>query len=181
MLICERMRFRYKMNRVLFLGGILSLSFYFFISLFLGMLLFADRSKKNWKLMVFLVILTAISYQIPQVYNTIWSRFVWDADAGTFVGNNRQDQIFSDFWDTIKGTPLMITGVGSIISSEYIGTSASLLVVIAKHGLLFVVPIISAFLIMAGANLTVGGNGMFSRCILYLHYINAQVSIRLTR
>ena len=149
MLICERMRFRYKMNRVLFLGGILSLSFYFFISLFLGMLLFADRSKKNWKLMVFLVILTAISYQIPQVYNTIWSRFVWDADAGTFVGNNRQDQIFSDFWDTIKGTPLMITGVGSIISSEYIGTSASLLVVIAKHGLLFVVPIISAFLIMA--------------------------------
>lgn len=149
MLLCERMNFQNKYNRILLVGGLLSLSFYFIITLFLGLLLFSERSKNKWKWVFILTVLAIVSYQIPQVYDSIWTRFEWNAESGTFVGDNRHDLGFMNFWDSIKGTPLMITGVGSLVAGEYIGTSASMLVVIAKHGLLFVVPIITAFIIMA--------------------------------
>lgn len=148
MLICEKMKFNNIYNRILLIGGILSLSFYFFIALFYGMFLFSKLSKKQVKSIVVLSLFVLISYHIPQIYDTIWYRFEWDVDKGSFAGDNRQNQIFMDFWNSIKGTPFIITGVGTKIANEYIGSSASILVVIAKHGLLFVVPIISAFTIM---------------------------------
>lgn len=149
MLLCERMNFQNKYNRILLVGGLLSLSFYFIITLFFGLFLFSERSKNKWKWVFILTVLAIVSYQIPQVYDSIWARFEWNAESGTIVGDNRHDQGFMNFWDSIKGTPLMITGVGSLVAGEYIGSSASMLVVIAKHGLLFVVPIITAFIIMA--------------------------------
>lgn len=149
LLICERMNFKDRLNRILLIAGILSMSFYFFITLAFGLLLFTERSKNKWLWIFILAFMVIASYSIPQAYDTIWSRFEWDADVGTFVGDNRQNQTFINFWDTIKGTPLLITGVGASAASDYIGSSASLLVVIAKHGLLFVVPIMTAFAIMS--------------------------------
>lgn len=148
MLICEKMKFNNIYNRILLIGGILSLSFYFFIALFYGMFLFSKLSKTQVKSIVVLSLFVLISYHIPQIYDTIWYRFEWDVDKGSFAGDNRQNQIFMNFWNSIKGTPFIITGVGTKIANEFIGSSASILVVIAKHGLLFVVPIIYAFTIM---------------------------------
>ncbi len=147
-LVAEKFNFKKKANLIILLAGILSLSFYFYITLLLGLVLFSKNTKSKKYLIAALVVFILVTYNNDFFYQIIWSRFEWDAENGTFAGNNRTTGTFDNLYESIKWTPLMLTGLGSRAVADYSG-SASLTFVIAKHGLIFCLLNIGAFFILS--------------------------------
>lgn len=136
-LIAERMNFGKKGNWVILAGGLLSMSFYFYVSLMVGFILFSQRLKNRFVVIMMFFVLLAISYNVPIIYDTIWSRFEFDATEGKFVGDNRNGGGVSEHYELIAGTAAFYKGEGSVEAAEYSG-GASLLLIIIKHGFIFV-------------------------------------------
>ncbi len=133
-LIAERMNFSRKGNLIILLGGIMSLSLYFYVALGIGLLLFSN-TKHRYFLIALLFILALATYNI--FYDLIWYRFEWNKEEGNFVGDNRNGGGLNAFYESLKWSPLFFTGVGSNIMKDY-AAAASLKLVILKHGLIFV-------------------------------------------
>ena len=148
LLIAERMNLSKKGNLVLLLAGLLSLSFYFYVALILGLILFSSRLKHRWVVLSFFVVLFFVSYNNDYLYNTLWYRFEWDDEEKTFVGDNRNGGGLADYYESIRGTSAFFTGRGTQAAEEYSG-AASLNLIIVKHGFIFVFLIISGFVILA--------------------------------
>lgn len=146
-LVAERFNFKKKSNLIILLAGILSMSFYFYVVLLFGVVMFSRNTKYKKYLIAFIVIFVVFSYNNDFFYQAIWYRFEWDSEAEAFVGDNRTDISFDNFFESIKWTPLMFTGVGSR-NVEQFSNSASLTLVIAKHGLIFCILNIGAFIIL---------------------------------
>ena len=137
MLIAERMNLKKKSNWVILAGGLLSLSFFFYVAFLLGLVLFSSRLKHRFLTILIVFAVFMVSYNNPFLYNTIWYRFEWDASEGKLVGENRNGSGLAEYYESIQGTSAFFTGEGSVIASEYSG-SASLYLIIVKHGFIFV-------------------------------------------
>lgn len=137
LLIAERMNLKKKSNWVILIGGLLSLSFYFYVALIVGLILFSSRLKHRWLVMVVFFALFLVSYNNPYLYDKLWYRFEWNEEEGTLEGDNRNSGSLASYYESIKGTPAWFTGVGSAVAKDYSG-SASLNLIIVKHGFIFV-------------------------------------------
>ena len=89
-----------------------------------------------------------MTYNNPYIYETVWSRFEWDADEGWFAGDNRNTDDLAEHFESIKGTKEFFTGEGTAVAKEYYA-SASLNLIIVKHGLIFVVLNLMGFAILS--------------------------------
>ena len=137
LLIAERMNLKKTGNWIILIGGLLSLSFYFYVALIVGLILFSSRLKHRWLVMVMFFVLFLVSYNNPYLYDRLWSRFEWNEEEGTLEGDNRNSGSLASYYESIKGTPAWFTGVGSAVAKDYSG-SASLNLIIVKHGFIFV-------------------------------------------
>lgn len=135
-LIAEKMNLQKKGNLVLLIAGLLSLSFYFYIAMIYGFILFSKRLKRKWLYMSVLIGFIIVSYNNEFLYNTLWYRFEYDVDRGTLVGDNRSSRSLDNAYDAIKNTPLFFTGIGSAAAEDFAG-SASFKLIILKHGFIF--------------------------------------------
>ena len=138
LLIAERMNLKKKMNWVLLVGGFLSLSFFFYVAFFLGIVLFSSKLKHRFASIIIIFVAFMALYNNSFLYNTLWYRFEWNAAEGRFVGDNRNGYGLNDHYESIQGTSAFFTGEGSVAASEYSG-AASLYLIIVKHGFIFVV------------------------------------------
>lgn len=137
LLIAERMNLKKTGNWIILIGGLLSLSFYFYVALIVGLILFSSRLKHRWLVMVMFFVLFLVSYNNPYLYDRLWYRFEWNEEEGTLEGDNRNSGSLASYYESIKGTPAWFTGVGSAVAKDYSG-SASLNLIIVKHGFIFV-------------------------------------------
>ena len=147
-LIAERMNLSKKGNIVLLLAGLLSLSFYFYVALILGLVLFSSRLKHRWAVLSMFVVLFFVSYNNDYLYNTLRYRFEWDEEKESFVGDNRNGNGLADYAESIRGTSAFFTGQGAKAAEEYSG-AASINLIIVKHGFIFVFLVIMGFAILA--------------------------------
>ncbi|MGN0033243.1 MAG: hypothetical protein ACI358_05650 [Candidatus Limimorpha sp.] len=153
MLIAERMNLQKRSNYILLLGGLISLSFYFYVAMIFGFVVFSTKLKKKWIYLALLLCFILVSYNNEFMYNTIWSRFEYDAETGKFVGDNRNSKVVDNVYESLLGTPLFYTGLGSAATVEYVG-SASLKLIILKHGFIFVSLNLLGYLMLAIRQIT---------------------------
>ena len=147
-LIAERMAFRRIGNIVLLIAGLFSLSFYFYVALFFGLVLFSSGLKHRWSILLLFAIIAFVSYKNDFMYDQIWHRFEWDAEASAFVGDNRSSDSLDAYYDSIKWTLPFFVGSGTAIAKEYIA-SASLKLIVIKHGLVFVLLNILGYILLS--------------------------------
>lgn len=147
-LIAERMNLQKKGNIVLLIAGLLSLSFYFYIAMIYGIILFSKRLKRKWLYMGALIGFIIVSYNNEFLYNTLWYRFEYDVDRGTLVGDNRSSKSLDNVYDAIKNTPLFFTGLGSAATEDFAGSSSFKLIIL-KHGFVFLALNILGYLLLA--------------------------------
>lgn len=137
MLVAERMNLQKRSNLILLFAGLLSLSFYFYVSIIFGVIFFSKKLKHKWVYIGLLVVFIISTYNNEFLYDTIWHRFEYDATEGKFVGDNRNGGGVEQVYETIVGTPLFFTGLGSAVAEDLMG-GASLKLVVIKHGFIFV-------------------------------------------
>lgn len=147
-LIAEQMNLQKKSNYIILIGGLLSLSFYFYVAMIFGFILFSKKLQNKWLYISFLLCFIVISYNNDFLYNTLWHRFEYDANAGKFAGDNRNSTIVENAYESIVGTPLFFTGLGSAATTDYSG-SASLQLIILKHGFIFVALNLLGYLLLS--------------------------------
>lgn len=147
-LIAERMDFSKRGNLIIIVGGLFSLSFYFYGALIIGVILFSKKIKKKWMYIAILMGFVILTYNNDFFYNTIWHRFEFDATEGKLVGDNRNDKVVDNAFDSILGTSLFYTGMGAVMTEEYSG-SASLKLIILKHGFIFVILNLLGYLLLS--------------------------------
>ena len=147
-LISEQMDLKKPGNWVFLLAGALSFSFYFYVALILGLVLFSTKLRFRWLVIPVFAAFLLVTYNNPYIYETVWSRFEWDADEGWFAGDNRNTEDLAEHFESIKGTKEFFTGEGTAVAKEYYA-SASLNLIIVKHGLIFVVLNLMGFAILS--------------------------------
>lgn len=147
-LISEQMNLRKLGNWVFLLAGALSLSFYFYVALIVGLVLFSTKLKFRWLIVPVFAAGLLVTYNNPFMYDIVWSRFEWDADEGWFAGDNRNNDDLTEHFETIVGTEEFFTGEGSKVAKDFY-TSSSLNLVIVRHGLIFIVLNLLGFAILS--------------------------------
>ena len=148
MLVAERMNLQRKGNWILLAGGFLSLSFYFFVAMAFGLVLFSNRLKHKWLYFIVAAVFFFGTYNNDFFYDKLWRRFEWNAETETLVGDNRNGGGLEEFYETFKSTPFIYTGLGSEVAERY-SEASSLKLILVKHGLIFVVLNLSAFVLLA--------------------------------
>ena len=147
-LIAERMNLSKSGNIILLIAGLIALSLYFYVALIFGLMLFSKKMKHKWIYMVLFCIFVIATYNNDFMYNTIWSRFEYNAVEGKFAGDNRSTSGIDNLYDAVLGTPLYFTGLGSLATEDLQG-GASLKLVILKHGFIFVALNILGYALLA--------------------------------
>ncbi len=147
-LIAEKMQLNRRGNLIILAGGLLSLSFFFYVALGLSFLLFSKKLKHRYIWIAIALSFVVTTYNVKPLYDTLWHRFEWDASEGKFVGDNRNGMGLDDLYESLKWTPAFFSGLGSNFMKDYAG-AASLKLVILKHGMIFVLLNLSAYALLA--------------------------------
>ncbi len=94
----------------LLLSGVISMSFYFYVVIFIYVsfsLLFIKRKPGYLFLIVTCVLgVFLLTKNNALIYELLWRRFEWDSSSGMFVGDNRMayESDIAQFYDSIRGT-----------------------------------------------------------------------------
>lgn len=147
-LVSEQMNMKKFGNWVFLVAGLISFSFYFYVAIIFSVVLFSTKLKFRWLMVPVFAGALLVSYSIPYIYDTVWSRFEWDDDKGWFVGDNRNADDLAEHYESIVGTKEFFTGEGSAVAKEY-NNSASLNLIIVKHGFIFVFLNLMGFAILS--------------------------------
>lgn len=147
-LVSEQMNLKKPGNWVFLTAGALSLSFYFYVAIIVGFVLFSTKLRFRWLIVPVFAIVLLVTFNNSFMYDKVWSRFQWDADEGQFVGDNRNADDLAAHYESIKGTKAFFTGEGTAVAKDY-NNSASLNLIIVKHGLIFVVLNLMGFAILS--------------------------------
>lgn len=139
-------RFNFKDWRTysLLFSGILSLSFYFFIVLFVyaSFSLLFIKKKPGYLLLLGVGVLMAflLTKNNDVLYEVLWRRFEWDAETGSFVGDNRMaaESSIGQYYQNVRGSYQYWFGAeskGQILN--IIGESSSYKNAVLLYGMFF--------------------------------------------
>lgn len=110
LLVADRFQFKEKINYIFLIGGILSVSFFFFG--ICGLYVFFN-AKTKYKIIV--GILVAFAYVLlannELVNDLVFKRFI--IEDGSFVGDNRSTQSFDIFYENFRKSPDYLWGLGA--------------------------------------------------------------------
>lgn len=132
-------------KNLLFLAcGVASLSMFFYGLVFIYFLYYYAFDKRQIKkLSLFLLISVAIFVaitRVPALYEILGSRFEWNADTNTFVGDNRYGTLMKDYFDSIIGSDVFWYGLDPSLHEDFaeeFGGEASYMVTIIYNGVIF--------------------------------------------
>lgn len=137
-------KFNLKDKRLLivFITGFFTMSFFYYVIVAFYYSIYNFTVSKNKKLGVFILLLLAslvfISLSNELLNERLWSRFLWDDERESFVGNNRFSDSTRRLLNSISETTFLF-GMGK--TTEFLNATkglASLFNVVALYGLLFV-------------------------------------------
>lgn len=140
-LIAEKYNFRKFGNVIIFIAGLFTLSFAFYVLVIIFVVAFLYKSPRKI-LMVSLVIASIFVFVIPNVstdsdLGALLSRFTYDSKEKKFAGDNRSNTYFDAIYDSAKIRGDLITGLGagSLKDEEKVSASTYKVVLLA-HGYL---------------------------------------------
>ena len=137
---------------IVFITGLFSFSFFFYgISFFYFIVyaIFVSKNKKN-VLLIFAILAVAIVFSMSNetMNDLIWQRLEWDADEGTFAGDNRLNTASKNYYESMVGTSAFYFGLSQSeydYLTEIVGGSYSIFLTILRYGLFFVIGYILIF------------------------------------
>lgn len=138
----------------LLLSGILSLSFYFFIVLFIYASFSLLFIKKKPGYLLFLSVGVLLAFLLTKnnnaLYEVLWQRFEWDAETGTFVGDNRMaaESNIELYYQSVRGSSQYWFGAESKRQVlNIIGESSSYKNAVLLYGMFFFILYCSFFVL----------------------------------
>lgn len=148
-LVVERFNLRDWKNIIILLGGIFSLSFFFFI--ICGVYLFFLGSWKVKTVSAIVVVISAIALKDNEIVEEkVFSRFV--VEDGELAGDNRLNSTFDNYYKNFKKSPYYLWGLGGDKGTEINEGGSSYKQVIVSNGLIWFVFYIFAWgLLMIGS------------------------------
>ena len=145
-----RFNLRNKRLLIVFVTGILSMSFFYYgiIAVYYSIFTLTISKNKKSGLLVMLLLALAVTVLLNNelFYENLWSRFIWDEDAGGFAGDDRSSGQARVLVERYKGSFEFFLGAGK--SDEFIRTTrgeASLLNTVVQFGLIYVVNYVLVF------------------------------------
>lgn len=147
-------------KNLLFLAcGVASLSMFFYGLVFVYFLYYYAFDKRQIKkLSLFLLISVAIFVaitQIPALYEVLGSRFEWNADSNTFMGNNRSGTLMTEYFESIIGSEVFWYGLAPSMHEQFkeqFGGESSYMVSIIYNGVIFFGSYAAFFIIFGWKN-----------------------------
>ena len=163
-LICDNFDFKKKLNIVLLVSGILSMSLPFYAVIFFYIL-----THVSWKykiLLVSIISIIAVSlYNNEIIYYYVFRRFTFE--DGTFVGDNRTIDSFESFYKNFKNGPDYLWGLGAGTSALQNYGGSSYKQIIVDYGFLFFIVYVIA-LYANGFSITKWKKSIFYGIIIFL-------------
>lgn len=158
-LCIQKFDFNDRKNLLFLACGIASLSMFFYGLVFVYYLYYyAFYKRQIKKLSLFLIISVAIFVaitQIPALYEVLGSRFEWNADSNTFMGNNRSGTLMTEYFDSIIGTDVFWYGLDPNMRedfSEQFGGEASYMTSIIYNGVILFGSYVAFFIFFGWKN-----------------------------
>jgi hypothetical protein len=147
LLFADNYNLRTKQNKILFIAGIFSFSFYFFIS---SIFYFLYLSNNKVRLLIislfFLVFLLTRNNDI--VYYVVWDRF--SIEDGKLKGDNRSTEDLDAIYQQFINTDDVYWGKGSEYASRHeLDDSCTYKLIVLNYGMVFFVIVCLAFLLYA--------------------------------
>ena len=144
MLLLSILKFNFKDKRtwVIFLSGILSMSFFFYASICIYSLLYLCFVKKAIPQTMLMAAAFVIFFLLTKdnvIFDkVIWSRFAWDSTDGQFAGDNRISDAADSYFASIRGTSEYYLGVINLDHYWKLAEgSSSYKNIIAMYGMIF--------------------------------------------
>ena len=154
LLLCIR-KFNLKSlgSIILLIGGILSLSLFFF--LIIGVYgLFISIKSKNWITLLLISVVILVFYDKTKddfvISQTLWSRFEWNSDTQRLAGDDRTNEAADDFYEKKKWTSEFWFGLNDYDSYWRLAEgSSSYKNIIMKNGVICFTLYLLPFIIIA--------------------------------
>lgn len=143
-LCIQKFDFKDKKNIIFLISGLVSFSMFFYFLIFAYYFyyyLFVQKKAKN--VILFLISTTCVFIvitQIPALYDVLGSRFAWNSETNTFVGNNRAASIITEYFDSMIGSREFWFGIEDSQKnwfSELSASESSYMLSIIYNGFLF--------------------------------------------
>ena len=146
LLIINKFNFKNKFNIPIFIAGVFSISFYFFVICAIYIIIYAKTIYKVVAIAL-CTFLVSIFYSNEILYSTIFKRF--EIIDGSFVGDNRIDYYSSVWYEKFQNSSDYLFGVGGYSNwrENYHGASYKELII--NYGLIFFILYVVFFLLLS--------------------------------
>ncbi len=142
-LLIDKYSLKSKQNIVIFIAGILSFSFYFYLCSIVY-LLYKMTFSNRLKLIIFLSLLYFFTKDQEIVSFLIWDRFT--IEDGRLKGDNRSSALLDSKYSDFIHSDDLFTGRGLTYALDYGVGTASYKLIIISYGLIFSVSVCIAFM-----------------------------------
>lgn len=136
-LLIERFNMRKFTNIIVFISGVISISLFFYVGVFLYMLYSITLKKGSVKIkiisLLLFIVLAILSYNFEVTNAAIWDRLEYDESKG-IAGNNRADDDLKLYIKQIRGTEKYWFGVHDKAIVDRFTNSASVQTALLKYG-----------------------------------------------
>lgn len=148
-------------NIIILVAGMISFSFFFFLSLIIFGIskVFTSKQLKKYRLWTIAGVLVAFVsvLSVPFLYDVIGSRLEYDEDRGTLAGDNRSGEELDKYIESIRGTNTYFWGETEDVVEEF-SANAGIKNAILRYGIVFIILFFVFFFFYAKSRLK--GNNM---------------------
>lgn len=154
LIICiENFNFKDWKNVVIIIGGLVSLSLFFYIGFVVTFLYYKTVRQKNYMTLSFFIVVLAAFYLTTKdneiIKYTVWDRIALDEDTGKIAGDNRMSTDADEYYNKIKKTSEYFWGVSDQEKYwEVAKGGSSYKNVIATNGVIFFALYVSFFILV---------------------------------
>lgn len=155
-LLIERFDFRKWQNIALLIMAVMSFSMYFVV-ICVGYIFLYGRLQYKVLVSSLLVVAVILLWDNEILYELIFRRFTLNAD-GQFVGNTRDNDYFSSWYEYFRKTPAYFTGLGPGMGAEMNEGGCSYKQVIVDYGVIYFILYVLSFYILSKKHLRLIGD-----------------------
>ena len=132
LLFIDRFNLRSKQNIILFVAGLLSFSFFFYVSIIIFLVYFANNKNRLLFVLIF-ILFYFLSIKNEYINTLIWDRFAFE--NGWIKGDNRSTIMLDNKYQEFLNSDNLLWGRGGNYTYEYGEGSSSYKMLIMQDGL----------------------------------------------
>ena len=149
-LIMENFNLKNKLNIVILLAGVLSMSLFFFFIIG-AYLVYTGSNRTRIIAVVIVLLLLVLFYDNEIIYDTLFKRLTFE--DGGIVGMNREHGDFTSFYEKFRHTPEYWTGLGAGSGAKLNEGGSSYKQMIVNYGVIYFVLYMLSYYLLAIRNI----------------------------